>query len=231
MTAQPEFILFGTAHSLTITLTLLIVILVPLLLKNLKFQNKIRVSMALATLLIINEIANMFISTYIYGNPLIYSLPLHLCGMAALLTAWMLYQHSYRAYEVAYFWAVGGSIPAMLTPDLIVGFPHFSFIKFFFAHGLIIMGVIYATIVFEFRPTLLSVAKAVGAAIVLMIFIALIDYLLDANYMYLFEKPVQNTMMDFMGPWPWYILSLIVIGTLIMFLCYLPFIFIRNNKI
>lgn len=231
MNAQPEFIIFGKAHSLAIVITLVMVFLVPLLLKNLKFQNKIRVSMTLAVLLIFNEIAGIIISTQIYGNPLKYSLPLHLCGMSALLTAWMLFQHSYRAYEVAYFWAVGGSVPAMLTPDLIVGFPHFTFIKFFFAHGIIMMGVIYATIVFEFRPTLVSVAKAVAGAVALMVLIAPINYLLDANYMYLSQKPVQNTLMDFMGPWPWYLLSLIVIGSLIMLLCYLPFMLIRNNKI
>ena len=227
---QP-FIIFGTAHIVSIIITLIFVFLIPLLLKQIKFDQKVKIGTALAMLLIINEIVNIFISIYIYDNSLGTSLPFHLCGFAALLTAWMLYQHSYRAYEIAYFWAVGGSLPAIITPDLIVGFPTLTFIKFFFAHGLIMMGAIYATIVFEFRPTLVSVVKAVGAAVALMIIIAPINYLLGSNYMYLREKPVQNTLMDFMGPWPWYMLSLVVIGTLIMCLCYLPFILFRNSKI
>ena len=231
MNDAPPFIIFGTAHIVSIIITLIIVLLVPLLLRQIKFDQKVKIGTALAMLLIINEIVNILISIYIYDNPFRLSLPFHLCGFAAILTAWMLYQHSYRAYEIAYFWAVAGSLPAMITPDLIVGFPTFTFIKFFFAHGLIMMGAIYATIVFQFRPTLASLAKAVGVAVVLMIIIAPVNYLLDANYMYLCEKPVQNTLMDFMGNWPWYLLSLIVIGTIIMFLCYLPFIFFRNSKI
>ncbi len=116
----------------------------------------------------------------------------------------------------------------MLTPDLLLGFPHPSFIHFFIGHGLILLGVLYATLVFEFRPTLGSVARAVSAALLMMLLIAPINLLLDTNYMYLCEKPLQTTLLEFMGPWPWYIISLVVIGTLVMLLCYLPFVIIRK---
>jgi hypothetical integral membrane protein (TIGR02206 family) len=231
MNGVPQFIIFGTAHIMSIIVVLVSIIVLPLLLRRVSFNCKIRIGTTLAVIIILNEIFTVYISTNIYGNPLSRSLPFHLCGFAALLTAWMLYQHSYRAYEVAYFWSVGGSIPAIITPDLLVGFPHPSFIHFFAAHGLILLGAIYATMVFEFRPTLGSVAKAVGATLVLMFVIAAINTLLDVNYMYLCEKPLQITAMEFMGPWPWYILSLIVIGILLMLLSYLPFVFLRKKNI
>jgi len=117
----------------------------------------------------------------------------------------------------------------MLTPDLSVGFPHPRFFHFFLGHGLIMLGVLYATIVWQFRPVLRSAGKAVFASIVLMASVGLLNYLLGTNYMYLCAKPAQDTLMDAMGAWPWYLLTLILAGSAVYMLCLLPFILLRKR--
>jgi hypothetical integral membrane protein (TIGR02206 family) len=144
----------------------------------------------------------------------------------------MLWRKSYGSYEVALFWGIGGSIPALLTPDLTVGFPHPSFLHFFAGHGLVMLGVLYATFVFGFRPRVRSVFKAISASLLLVVIMAPVNLVLETNYMYLYQKPVQSTLMDYFGPWPWYILSLILIGVMVYIVIYLPFHFLekRNGK-
>jgi uncharacterized membrane protein YwaF len=46
---------------------------------------------------------------------------------------------------------------------------------------------------------------------------------LEANYMYLLGPPENPTLYDMFGPWPWALLTLVVVGTLIFLICYTPF--------
>ena len=51
----------------------------------------------------------------------------------------------------------------------------------------------------------LAVAAAAGTA----------NLLTGGNYMWLREKPDEGSLLDFMGPWPWYIVSAAVLGLLL----------------
>jgi len=50
--------------------------------------------------------------------------------------------------------------------------------------------------------------------------------------MFLMEKPMGGSILDFLGPWPWYLLSLEFVGLLMLLLCYAPFAIINyfNNR-
>jgi len=229
MDTYDPFVPFGSAHIITLGVIVLMVFALPIALKSINDSRRLVIARVLAILLLLSESGKPVVSVLIYQNPINISLPLHLCGVAAFLTAWMLWRQSYKSYEVAYFWGVGGGIPALLTPDLLAGFPHPSFFYFFISHGLILLGVMYATLVFSFRPRLTSVSKAIIATLGLMMVVYPINLLLKSNYMYLLAKPEQLTLMEFMGTWPWYILTLTVIGIVVYLICYLPFVFITRH--
>ncbi len=230
MDTYSPFIPFGLAHVATMIIIGLLAFVIPMLLKTDNDSRGLVVARVLSVLLIISELGKPLVSVLIYNNSLATSLPLHLCGVAAFLVAWTLWHRSYRSYEIVYFWGIGGGVPAILTPDLLAGFPHPSFFYFFISHGLILLGVMYATIVFRFRPVFVSVAKAIVATFILIAVIYPVNVLLDSNYMYLLAKPQALTLMEFMGQWPWYLLTLIVIGIIVYLLCYLPFLFIGRHE-
>jgi hypothetical integral membrane protein (TIGR02206 family) len=227
----PLFIPFGQAHIVTFLLVMITVVLVPWLLRRLEPQTGRNIARVIAVVLVVNEIMVTALDMSVGKLSLAESLPLQLCAVSALLTAWMLWQRSYRGFEIVYFWGMGGSIAAMLTPDLSVGFPRPGFIHFFAGHGLIMLGVLHASFAWQFRPTLYSVGKAIIASIGLMLIIGSLNYLLGTNYMYLCAKPAGDTLMDAMGPWPWYLVSLVIAGSAVYVLCYLPFLLLRKRQI
>jgi hypothetical integral membrane protein (TIGR02206 family) len=67
---------------------------------------------------------------------------------------------------------------------------------------------LYFTWVKGYRPTILSVVKLFVFLNVLMPVIMFINKLVDGNYMFLSHKPDSASLLDVLGPYPWYILSM-----------------------
>ncbi len=156
------------------------------------------------------------------------SLPLHLCGVSVVLVAIMLPLGSYAIFELTYFWAIGGALQGLITPDVEgYDFPHWRFLTTFISHGLIVVANLYMIVVLGMRPTLLSLLKSLA---VLNLYGALalgFNALTGSNYGFLCRKPEQPTLYDLLGPWPWYLGSLELLAIAISVLVYLPFLIFR----
>jgi len=149
-------------------------------------------------------------------------LPIHICGAAVYLTAWVLWRPTRWVYELAYFWALAGTAQAILTPDLEDGYGSYWFTQYFITHGGIVIGVLYATWALRLRPGRGAVLRVFVLTNVYMLFVALIDWLLEANYMFLREPPAGQSPFFFL-PWPWYILFIEGVAVVMVLLLYLPF--------
>jgi len=218
------FVPFGIAHAMAAFMVITFAFAMPLMTAKLataRQQGGLR--FGLTALIAVQIALNIWVRVEIYGEPLKFNLPLHLCGVSLILNIIILLFKNYRAYEVGYFWALAGGVPAVLMPDVEYTFPHPFFVLFFTGHGLEITGVIFATVVFGFRPQLVSVVRALAATGTYALMIIPINYFLGTNYLYLRHKPEQPSIIDFLGPWPWYIFGLALIAVLLSFICFLPF--------
>ncbi|WP_330218852.1 YwaF family protein [Brevibacillus choshinensis] len=151
------------------------------------------------------------------------ALPLQLCSITLLLSIIMLVTSSYRLFELTFFAGLAGAGIALLTPELFYPFPHFRFFHFFVAHEGIVLACLYMTWVKGYRPTISSVWKAMAALNVLLVIALLVNRWTGGNYLFVSHKPEQPSLMDYLGPYPWYILSLEVVALLLFTLLYLPF--------
>jgi len=208
------FVLFSKQHIFTLLIILLLLICL-FYFRNL-INNKKKVDIFIRTLLIGSMLTVEFLlygwliktKQWDWGD----SLPLQLCGISMYLCCYTLITKNYKVYEIIYFWGLAGAIQAVLTPDIKYSFPHFKYIQFFTTHGGIIISICYMTFIFGYTPTLRSLLKSFLYLILLAIPIYLLDYVIKGNYLFLGVKPAGANLLDFFGPWPYY---LIVLGLIL----------------
>jgi hypothetical protein len=94
---------------------------------------------------------------------------------------------------------------ALLTPDLWEPFPSFSTVQFFVAHGLVLVGALYLVWSGQARPRPGSIWKAMLGLNIFAAIAGTFDFFFKTNYMYLRTKPRNPSLLDFLGPWPWYL--------------------------
>jgi hypothetical integral membrane protein (TIGR02206 family) len=151
-------------------------------------------------------------------------LPLWLCSVTSWTMPLLLVFRSRRYYEWAYFMGILGASMALLTPDLsIYGFPHFRFIEYFTLHGAIIAAVVYSTAVEGFRPTWASLARVLVIANLYWLFCAWVNNQIGSNYLYTRGKLPTPSLLDVLGPYPWYLLVMEILGIILCVGLYLPF--------
>jgi hypothetical integral membrane protein (TIGR02206 family) len=221
---EAPFVLFGGAHLTVLAITLLLAVCLARIQVSEEVSQLARV---LAVVLLVISLLKPLLYIGYYGRPWNTSLPLDLCRINEFFCVYMLWRRSFRTFEVAYFLAMAGSVSAMLMPDLAHGFPDPRFLTFFLSHSLSVLAVLYAVFGYGFRPTGQSLKVIILFLGGYTLFIALVNQVLDANYLFLQRKPAGASVLDYLGPWPWYVIALICIAVVACFVCYLPFAFRR----
>lgn len=151
------------------------------------------------------------------------SLPLHLCSLSLMLGPFLYLTKSQKLFDLIYYWGIGAFI-ALLTPDIgATGFPSFRYYQFFLSHGLILFEVIYMMAVYRMRPSSKSLKNTIIYTNLIMLGIGAINHLVGGNYFFIAKKPSTASFLDFLGPWPIYIIYMEIIAFAIFFLMYLPF--------
>jgi hypothetical integral membrane protein (TIGR02206 family) len=143
-----------------------------------------------------------------YGLGWDYSLPLELCNLVLIACVISLFKPNQFISEIAYFWGLGGVLQATLTPDLGKGFPSWDCVLFFWGHGVTLMAIIFLAFSREFKLRKGSILHMMIALNIYALVVGAVDKIMGWNYGYLCRKPVMPSLLDLLGPWPWYLLSL-----------------------
>ena len=151
-------------------------------------------------------------------------LPLHLCSVLVFVSAAMLVTEKYRMFEFVYFMGIAGALQALLTPDLTIhGFPHYRFWQTYISHGGIVIAAVFMAVVVGYRPTWRSLLRVIVGTNVYMLFVGGVNWLLGSNYMFIARKPPTASLLDVLGPWPWYLISLEAIGVVMCLILFVPY--------
>jgi hypothetical integral membrane protein (TIGR02206 family) len=152
----------------------------------------------------------------------IWDLPLHLCDITLWLAVYLLLRPAPAVYDVAYYWALAGTSAALLMPDVRPAALSYPILHFFAGHGLVVAAVLGLAWGKVYRPRPRSWMRAWLFLNAYTAFVALLNAVSGANYMYLARKPSQASLLDYFGPWPWYILAADLLALGLFAALYLP---------
>ena len=156
-------------------------------------------------------------------------LPFHLCRVANILIPFVLIYKNDNVYQILYFWGMSGVFQGLLTPDITNDFPHFHFFRFWIGHNGMIIALVYASVVYGMRPKIDSIQRAFIALNIFLLVSIIANLILDANYFWICSKPPVQSLLDYLGPWPWYILAAEFVALLHFIVAYIPF-YILDRK-
>ncbi len=228
VTMSSSFDLFGPAHLSIIALTFVTPLVLAAIVRLCDSAFATRIVRWLFVVLLMGDEIVRFVLLRRNGELTIETAaPMHLCDWAAATAIITLICPNQYTYELCYFWALGGTLQALLTPDLSYGFPDPRFISFFALHGGVIASVLYMTVGMGMRPVPMSIARALAWSAIYAAAAMATNSLLDTNFGYLRMKPAHLSLLDYMAPWPFYIVQLVLLAIVFNLIYYSPF-FIRD---
>ena len=225
------FELFGTVHLITIAVIIVVSVLLPRTYKDKSINQKSTMNKVIAAVIALHVIISPYKDLYLLANPYDWreTLPLHMCDLSEIFLIWFLLGGPKILYLCAFFWGLGGASMAILTPD--ISHHDLDYIFFMIGHGMIIVGIMYATVALGNRPYVNDILKVSAiTAFILLPIVYIINILLGepANFWYLVEKPGGASLMDMFPDPPYHLLYTTPIAIAVFYLIYLPY-FIKDR--
>lgn len=153
-------------------------------------------------------------------------LPFHLCDIAAVTAGFALITKRPLLCALTYFWGLAATLQALLTPAIGMGFPAWPFIAFFVQHFAIVAAALYLPLVEGWRPRRplwKSPLEVYGWSLIYLVFALAANKLLGSNFGFASRPPDNPSLIDHLGPWPWYLISMQGIALVFFMLLALPF--------
>lgn len=219
---------FGQVHILLIAVTIILAGLIFVCAKRLGdrswFQHLLQfIAVGVIIQEIINQAARLILGDWRVGNDLL----IHMCGLMVFVLPYAIFSKKRWAIELCYYWGVGGSLVAILTPSLDYGFPDYRAILFFVCHILLFVGSMGLLGQTHYRPSrrglimvlMISALSALGAGFISWL-MNIIWVGTQANYWFLLHSPRGTTLASLMPRWPWYPFYMMGLGLVIIMAMY-----------
>ena len=127
-------------------------------------------------------------------------LPLALCNMAVPVAAAACEWRVPMLVELTWFWGLAGTLQAVITPDLGVGFPHPVFFQYVVGHVAIVTAALFLVVGLRITPRPGAVRRTYLVTATYTAFVGVVDWVSGANYMFLRHAPSTWTALRLLGP-------------------------------
>lgn len=192
-------------------------------------KNEHRFRYAIAFVMIISEMSyywRLVGVTDLCPNPIDH-LPIAVCGWAVIFGSYMMVGKNQYLFDICYFWAICGTVFALITPTVITytGPTRFRYYQFWIEHLIGYVGVFYMIFVHKMRPTVRSIFRSYGWLWVLAIAAFAANRIIGpgANYLFMAKPEDTPSILDILPPN--FALRILVMGSVVtslFFLAYLP---------
>ena len=153
-------------------------------------------------------------------------LPFQLCDIAAFTAGFALLTQRPLLCTLTYFWGLAATVQALITPALTVGFPSGAYFMFFVHHFVVVIAALYLPVVMGWRPKSpfwRSPLEVYVYSVIYLLCVMIVNKLLGSNFAFASRPPDNPSLIDKLGPWPWYLFSIQAIGLALFMLLALPF--------
>lgn len=234
---ETEFSNFTLAHLLPILIAISIIFLIYRFRNNIRsLKREVNLRYIIAFVAIICEMSYFWRLVGVPAlepNPVDH-LPITVCGWAVVFASFMVVGKSQTLFDLCYFWTLGGSIFALITPTVITytGPTRYRYYQFWVEHLIGYIAIFYMIFVHNMRPNKKSLVKAYAGIAVLATIAYFANQLIGpgANYLYMAKPEDTPSILDFLPPN--FALRLCVMAaavTTLFVLAYLPW-YIKDKK-
>jgi hypothetical integral membrane protein (TIGR02206 family) len=151
------------------------------------------------------------------------SLPFDLCDFTTFVAAAACWFRVPVCVELTWFWGLAGTLQAIITPDVETPFPHLSFDNYVVEHLAIVVAALYLVIGLRLAPRPRSVVRTFALTVGYAAICAVVDIATGADYLFLRAPPAAFSLLQVLGPWPWYLVSCAGIALVAFFILDAPF--------
>ena len=194
---------FGPVHVAVLALIVAAACLLVRRRRMLGEPDRRRLDVALGIAALVIWVVNQTLEMMPWRFALHRSVPLHACDVVGLVAP-LAMLHGGRVWRaMLYYWGIGLSTQALITPELAYGLASFDFWSFWVPHGSIIALAIYDLAARGYRPGWRDYAIGIATLAVYLAVVLPFDLAYHVNYGFVGKGvPGQPSVIDFLGEWP-----------------------------
>ncbi len=221
--------LFDGLHLWALFISIGFIILIPLIGRKLPKNKKYIGVWVLASFTIIQEIFDYYNRTSFRELNLARDLPLNICSYSLIIALASLITRNKFCFEFSYFIGVTAGLQSLLTPGISYIYNQTEYILFFMHHSLMVILPLWNAFVDGITTSKYAIFRTMLFLNLMVIPVGVINWLTQSNYMYVCEKPVNDSPF-IVGDWPWYMLGLQMAGIIMMLIAAIPMIIANKAR-
>ena len=149
---------------------------------------------------------------FLTSLPFNHILPLHLCSLLSYVALYALWKEKNWAICATYSLGLLACAQGLITPALEFNPPHPLFFEFFATHTLLVVVALYFPLVLGWRAQVKNIYSTWLLSMGYLLALLLLNPLLGTNYAFVLSPPSGGSILDLFGPWPWYVLGMMILG-------------------